>query len=1024
MGDASIDIGEPVRAPVPLADRLVAELAGVGFGDAVEIGRGGFGVVYRATQPELARAVAIKVLTIDLGDNRARFVREQKATGQLTGHPNIVAVLQVGQTDSGTPFLVMPYCARGCLQARITSRGVLELDEVLRVGVRIAAALETAHRAGIVHRDVKPGNILLTDYGEPALCDFGIAHTGVGVNSDTGTGFHTETGVFTGSPAYTAPELLGGEEPSPTSDVYGLGATLFAALTGQAPFERRNGEHSVAQYIRISTEDLPDLRRHDIADDVATAIERAMAREPVDRPSALELGELLQQVQADHGLTVDELAVHGPAGTQRRALRQSTPAPARARAGRPPALPTGFVGRQAELAQLRALVDESRLVTLTGIGGVGKTTLATHLANELRPQFPGGVWVVELQALNDASLLTEVVATALGIRDQSGRAIADVLVNFLAPRRALIVLDNCEHIIDDAAKLVEILLRDCPQLHIVATSREVLSATGEAILALPPLGCPPRDQELSVHSLDEYDAVALFVQRAHAAVPSFALTEHNAAAVARICSGLDGLPLAIELAAARLRALSVQQIAQGLSDRYALLRRGRRNAPERQQSLARCVEWSYDLCTRSEQQLWERLSVFAGSFDLGAAQHLCVDELVADDPEEAEDECLDGLCALVDKSILIRSEHDDVVRYRLLETLREFGKSRISGTEQYQLLRRRHADWYRQRIVDDGAAEWFSDRQIYWVERIVTDMPNVREALEFSLSDSPTIAAQMATPLRQVWFARGMISEGRLWLDRVLAAIPPESSADGIMAIREQAVIAGIQGDLLVARSRIGEARQLVEQMIDPGVGARLDVTEAMVELYSGNLQRSCELSERAMPAADDDETRFLSMWLAGWALDIYGDSDRALMWLEKARVFTDSRGESVWRSKGLVAMGVALWRRGELERAQQVLKQGLRLSHVGHDMRTGTQCLEVLGWVSARQHDTRRAVLLLGAASKFVRQVEDYWLVVGDQAKFHKQCKQNTRDELGVSEFEVAWREGNGLTFDQAVAVALAEPT
>jgi ATP/maltotriose-dependent transcriptional regulator MalT len=268
-----------------------------------------------------------------------------------------------------------------------------------------------------------------------------------------------------------------------------------------------------------------------------------------------------------------------------------------------------------------------------------------------------------------------------------------------------------------------------------------------------------------------------------------------------------------------------------------------------------------------------------------------------------------------------------------------------------------------------------------------------------------------------------MISEGRLWLDRVLAAIPPESSADGIMALREQAVIAGIQGDLLVARSRIGEARQLVEQVIDPGVGARLDVTEAMVELYSGDLQRSCELSERALPVSADDETRFLSMWLAGWALDISGDSDRALMWLEKARVLADSLGESVWRSKGLVAMGVTLWRRGELERAQQVLKQGLRLSHVGHDMRTGAQCLEVLGWIAAHQHDARRAVLLLGAASRFVRQVEDYWLVVGDQARFHKQCKQNTRDRLGVSEFDAAWREGNGLTFDQAVTVALAEP-
>ena len=1013
----SRDLGEALSAP----GELVAELAGVGFGDAEEIGRGGFGVVYRATQPELARAVAIKVLTIDLGDNRARFVREQKATGQLTGHPNIVAVLQVGQTQSGTPFLVMPYCAQGCLQERIASSGGLELDEVLRVGVKIAAALETAHRAGIVHRDVKPGNILLTDYGEPALCDFGIAHTGVGVANEAGDGFHTQTGIFTGSPAYTAPELLSGVEPSPASDVYGLGATLFAALTGRAPFERREGEHSVAQYIRISTEAAPDLRQHDVADDVAAVIERAMAREPVNRPSALGLGELLQQVQADHGLPVDELAVHGIGGTQRRAVRPSTPAPARGRAGRLPALPTGLVGRDAELAQLRELVDESRLVTLTGIGGVGKTSLATHLANELRPQFPDGVWVVELQALRDGSLLTQVLAETLEKQDLAGRSLTDLLINFLAPRETLMVLDNCEQIIDDVAKLVETLLRDCPQLRVVATSREVLSVTGEAVLALPPLGCPPEGARLSLDSLGNYDAVNLFVQRARGALPGFTLTENNADAVARICSGLDGLPLAIELAAARLRALSVHQIAQGLADRYALLRRGRRSAPERQQSLTRCVEWSYELCTEAEQQLWLRLSVFAGSFDLPAAQHLCVDELLAEDPEEAEDECLDALCGLVDKSILIRIEHDDVVRFRLLETLREFGKGCSTDAENYRSLRRRHANWYQQ-LVADVAAQWFSDRQVYWLERIVSEMPNLREAMEFSLADAPRTALLIAVDLRQVWSTRGMMSESRRWLARVLDVTPNEPSVDRFRILQESALAASVSADVVTARNHAAEARELLEQINDHPASGLLDVADALVSFFSGDLQGACECCERAIAAPDeDDDARVGAMVFISTVLDVLGDSDGALQRLEQARAFTESRGESVWRSKVSTVMGTTLWRQGELQRALEAFEQGLYLSHAVNNVQTAVHCLEGLGWIAGQHHEARRAVVLMAATNVLVRQVEDPFLQAVDNARFHQDCEQLAREELGPAEFDAAWGEGSTMTFDQAVAFALA---
>ncbi|ETT28811.1 hypothetical protein RAJCM14343_1729 [Rhodococcus aetherivorans] len=399
-----------------------AELADAGFDEVREIGRGGFGVVYRCTQADLDRTVAVKVLTVDLDEeNRARFLREQRAMGRLTGHPNIVPILQVGTTASGRPYLVMPYHPQGSLDARIHRHGPLPLDQALRLGVKMAGALETAHRLGIVHRDVKPANILLTEYGEPQLADFGIAHIA--------GGFETATGAVTGSPAYTAPEVLGGDPPSAAADIYGLGATVFSALTGHAAFERRSGEQVVAQFLRITTQPVPDLREHGIPDDVADTIARAMARRPGRRPAtAAALGTQLQQLQRAHDLPVDEMALRaepdaeaevdseagdpgpGPSG-RRRTTAPATPGTT----GSLPLELTSFVGRRHELTEAKNLLTGSRLVTLTGIGGVGKTRLAVRVAAAVQRDYADGVRLVELGELHDRASLLDAVAAAVGL---------------------------------------------------------------------------------------------------------------------------------------------------------------------------------------------------------------------------------------------------------------------------------------------------------------------------------------------------------------------------------------------------------------------------------------------------------------------------------------------------------------------------------------------------------------------------------------------------------------------------------
>jgi non-specific serine/threonine protein kinase len=395
--------GDPLNTQRDVGSAVVTELPAAGFDNGEEIGRGGFGIVYRCTQVDLDRTVAVKVLTAELDEIRERFLREQRAMGRLTGHPNIVSVLQEGETDSGYPYLVMQYHRQGSLEARIRRLGPLTLDEVLRLGVKMAVAVDTAHRVGILHRDVKPANILLTDYGEPALSDFGIAHI-------TG-GFTTATGTFTDSPAFTAPEILGGDPPSRSSDVYGLGATLFCALTGHAAFERRSGEQMVAQFLRIASESAPDLRESGIPEDVSAVVEKAMARDPHNRPTASRWVSRFSKCRR---------VTACPPTRWRWAEPDTAPRPQRARTGAHrtignlPLELTTFVGRRTELSEVRNMLAASRLVTLAGIGGVGKTRLAMRAASDARPDFPEGVWLVELGELHDGALLLDSVAAVAG----------------------------------------------------------------------------------------------------------------------------------------------------------------------------------------------------------------------------------------------------------------------------------------------------------------------------------------------------------------------------------------------------------------------------------------------------------------------------------------------------------------------------------------------------------------------------------------------------------------------------------
>lgn len=993
---------DPYSTQRDVGSAIVSQLRAAGFDDADEIGRGGFGVVYRCTQVRLDRTVAIKVLTTDVAEDRERFLREQRAMGRLTGHPNIAAVLQVGETDGGFPYLVMQYHGQGSLEDRIRRLGLLPVDEVLQIGVKMAGALESAHRLGIMHRDVKPANILLTDYGEPVLSDFGIAHVV--------DGFKTAAGTFTGSPAFTAPEILGGDPPSVASDIYGLGATLFCALTGHAAYERKSGEKVLTQFLRIATEPVPDLRDSDVPADIADAIATMMSREPESRPTAVAAGEELQRLQSRRGSPVDDMALP-TVDRHDEPVGRGDRHPVRHAGGGLPLELTSFVGRGTELAELKSLLSTSRLVTLTGIGGVGKTRLAIRAASEVVPDYPDGVRLVELGELRDGSLLIDVVAAALGMRDESGRPLRDVLVDFLRSRRLLLVLDNCEQVVDDVARLVEEVLSACPDLRLLTTSRERLGVAGESVLRIAPLAYPGADDTLG--GTPGYDAIALFAERATAAVPGFRLTDENKRTVADIVSRLEGLPLAIELAAARLRAMSLDQLLERLADRYQLLTRGARGVPTRQQTLSWSVGWSYDLCTPAEQELWRRLSVFAGSFELEAAQDICGADMT-------EYELLDVVASLVDKSILVRTESDRVVRFRLLDTLRKYGRQRIEQTAEFSEIRRRHTDWYR-RLAQQAAEQWFSSRQLDWLARVERETPNIREALEFSLSQDGQAALAISIALQPIWMCQGMLREAWRWTNRALARTPRDATLERVRALYSVALLSPLLCDLATGAASAAEARALVEQLDAGRTTAGVALADGITALVNGDFERASVLLEEGLSGGSDDSERENAMLLLGWTLEFAGDTARGLIWHEKALALAKSHDEVVYRAYALWSLGVGWWQYGRPERAELLLQDGLRATRKANDRRGAAGCLEALAWIAASR-DPTRAVVMMGAADTLARAVGAQPIPLPRLVVFHEECVRSTRDALGVEAFDVARQRGSAMTFDDAVAYALSE--
>jgi len=668
-----------------------------------------------------------------------------------------------------------------------------------------------------------------------------------------------------------------------------------------------------------------------------------------------------------------------------------------------------FVGRRADRTAVRSLLTESRLVTLTGIGGVGKTRLALRVAADVRRAFGDGVAFVSLAHYNDPEQIPFAIATSLGLQGRSQRPTTTTLVEYLRSRSTLIVLDNCEHVIDAAAVLADTLIRTCPDLRILATSREPLRIAGEAVHIVPPLTIPPSGTSAP---LQQFESVLLFVDRAKATVPGFDLTADNRESVGQIVTKLEGLPLAIELAAGRLRAMSPEEIARNLTERWELLSRGSRTAPDRQRTMAACIEWSFDLCTPAEQDVWAQLAVFADGFELEGASAVCTP---TDEP------AADVVTSLVDKSILVATPQGPTTRYRMLPPIRHRGIRQLRESGELTAVRRRHRDWcvgLANRVVD----MWMSPRQIEGIDQLRREMGNVNSCLEFCWTEPGEAdhGLAMGAELLEFGLADGALRQGRLWFDRLL-----ERSADSnelrARALRTAGWWAAMQGDVAHASRLIEQGAEIATEV---GGHTRVLLTqaEAFIAMFSGDVDLARDrFAEAAAGFRDygDRSQEAHTHALAALNACFRRDIAAALVEHEACLALTEPCGESWYRSYSLWIAGLALWASGDAARGLAMEKESLELRRRTRDpLGIGTS-VEAMAWMCV-DDDAERAARLLGGARAIWDRIETSTEALANLHEFHIACVAKARKTLGDAAFEAAFAEGKGAPQDALIAEAL----
>jgi predicted ATPase/DNA-binding CsgD family transcriptional regulator len=685
-----------------------------------------------------------------------------------------------------------------------------------------------------------------------------------------------------------------------------------------------------------------------------------------------------------------------------------------------PAELSSFVGRRHELGQLRSALRQHRLVTLFGPGGVGKTRLALRAAAELSKQYAEGAWVAGLANVTDPGLVPDTVVAALGLRGGSAAPATEVLVAHLRSREMLLVLDNCEHLEEAAAALVDRLLAACPRLKVITTSRHALQLPDEHLLPVPPLSVPAPDRGArSPEGLLGYDAVRLFVDRATASWASFEVTEANEEPLAELVRHLDGMPLAIELASVRVRSLSVQQILERLVDRFTLLSRGSRTATPRQQTLRALIDWSHDLLDEAERLVWMRTTVFSGTFDLPAARAVvCDDSIPTCDVRRLLD-------SLVTKSILVREDGggldgDSAVRFRMLETIKEYGLGRL-GDAGRSRFSQRHLEHYAG-LAETAAREMFGPCGVGWFRRLRADHDNIRLALEHCAADPDRAAAgvRMMGSLLHYWVMVGRFSEGRRWLERLLEhpKIPALDRAAGLVVAGRLAVL---QGDVEVGRPLLEQA--LGKATLSGSTTWRGHALHglALTSVFWAEPKEAVVRLEEALALHRLGEDPFgvpLALVQLATVHATLGEPERALACAEECIQLSGAAGEQWCAALARWTEALVAWRQGRPSRARSHAREVLRLKEPFGDRLGMAMSMEMIAWTWAVEGRSAEAARLLGAVDAALASIGG--ALFRHLLEDHEHTLDRLREQLGDELLARAVDEGAALDFDDAIGLAL----
>ena len=998
------------------------------------LGRGGMGSVFLAEHLVLRRRVALKTVAPEFfgdGDMRERFLQECRMVATID-HRNVIPVFDAAEQD-GLVFVAMRYVEGTDLTGLIAREGNLEPDDALAIVDQVGSALDAVHQRAIVHRDVKPANILIEGAdGRVFLADFGVATQ----SGATGRGHE---GLIVGTIDYCAPEQLEGKEVGPAADIYALGCVLFQSLTGHRPFER---DTDVAVFHAQLLAPPPSLLslRPDLPPALEDVITKVLAKAPEERFASCRA-----LVDAARVAIVGRPMRAPAAGVA------SAPAPPTTRL---PAPPTSLLGRRDEVAELVGLLcsTDARLVTITGPPGSGKSRLALEVA--AAPAFED-VFYVELAHAREPRLVPTVVAEALGIEESREDALLEALRARFAAGMTLILLDNFDQVLE-AAPLVAGMLAATGGLKILATSQAALELRGEHEFVLSPLALP-EEQAGSPGLVGVAPAVELFVERAREIRPDFELTEENAATVAQICRRLDGLPLAIELAASLVKLLSPEAILRRLDERFELLTGGARDVPERHRTLRSAIDWSYEQLEQDEQRLLVRLGVFVGGSSFESIAAVC------DDPEAVRPgELFELLGALVDKSLVLqRPGPDGEPRFATLESVRLYALERVADG-QLDELRDRHARHFLG-LVEAAEPELTRAGQSVWREQLIDQAGNVRAALGWLLqSHQADAAARMATALTRFWSVRGLTSEGRGWVRSVLEldGLAPELRAKSLFAAGYLALDDDLDDAKALFDESLALARTVQDTRLEAAALSQIAWILSAVAAADGSGEDGANLARRSLDLArqvGDAVTASAALNVLGDVVSRVGDESGARALYEESLALRQALGDTRLCANSLFHLGELALRSGDRDVAIERYEEGLALARtIGDTWGTslalaelaglhmlagayaraetlGTEalaiararggrrvllsCLQQAGALLLVRGNAAAAVRLWGAAEAQLRGIGSSPSRLENliQAQFGPAA----HTALGLEAFEVERAAGTAMGLDEAVAVA-----